>query len=49
MGLNYIIQYKKGAKNKVVDALSRHVDRESEVELQAVVTMVTPSWLTEVL
>ena len=43
MGLDYVIQYKKGKENIVVDALSRC---QEEGELSAISTLV-PDWYQE--
>lgn len=45
LGLDYEIQYKKGAENKVADALSRK--DFSSIEFQGM-TMIKPKWLEEV-
>lgn len=44
MGLDYIIQYRKGKENRVADALSR---KGSEGVTQAI-TGAIPEWITEV-
>lgn len=49
MGLYYTIQYKKGADNRVADALSRCVEAPQEAQLQVVTMAVTPAWMLEVL
>jgi hypothetical protein len=46
LGLQYKIVYKKGADNRVADALSRKHFHES---MCAAVSVVTPQWIKEVL
>lgn len=46
LGLDYEIQYKRGAENKVADALSR---RDSDSYEFSAMTVLKPKWLEEVL
>ncbi|XP_074343112.1 uncharacterized protein LOC141680927 [Apium graveolens] len=48
MGLDYEISYKKGADNKVADALSRLPDEASEGKLTTITTL-QPNWLNDLL
>jgi hypothetical protein len=45
MGYNYKIEYKKGKKNRVADALSR---RAQEEHLSSISTAV-PLWVTDIM
>lgn len=48
LGLDYMIQYKKGTENRVADALPRQIEEtEANGELRAL-SIVVPTWLTEV-
>lgn len=42
MGLDYEVQYKKGAENKVADALSR---RQEEYPTLNDITAADPTWM----
>lgn len=44
MGLDYIIQYRKGRENVVVNALSRCLEEGQT----AAITVITPNWYREV-
>lgn len=44
LGLDYEVQYKKGADNRVADALSRQVDSGQLMVLSALI----PTWMQEV-
>jgi transposase InsO family protein len=46
MGLDYVIQYKKGTENRAADALSRRPSSTKTTELNAV-TEVLPLWVQE--
>lgn len=50
VGYDYIVEYKKGVKNKVVDALSRRDEEaiEDANTIYRAVSIVEPKWLTEV-
>jgi hypothetical protein len=45
LGLNYIIEYKMGVENKVVDVLSRREENKSE--LLAIAELI-PQWVNDV-
>ena len=54
LGLDYEVCYKKGAENRVADALSKRqeglqADEISEVGLLMVVSMITPMWIQEIM
>jgi hypothetical protein len=46
LGLDYIIQYKKGTDNKAADALSRQMQDNTTGETMAI-TEVIPAWIAE--
>jgi RNase H-like domain found in reverse transcriptase len=46
LGLDYIIQYKKGTDNKAADALSRQMQDNTVGETMAI-TEVIPAWIVE--
>lgn len=45
MGLDYVIQYRKGKENRVADALSR---KESEEGAIQAISGTIPEWITEI-
>lgn len=50
-GCDYMVEYKKGTENRIVDALSRReeeVEEESKSSFVRGVSVVEPSWLIEV-
>ena len=54
LGLDYEVRYKKGAENRVADALSRRDERlqgseKSSAGLQMAVSMITPMWIQEIM
>jgi hypothetical protein len=48
LGLNYKIIYKKGADNKVVDALSRSPSVDSDKAVCMAISSPRPKWLNEI-
>jgi RNase H-like domain found in reverse transcriptase len=46
LGLEYIIQYKKGIDNKAVDALSRQI-QDNSAGVNMAITKVIPTWIEE--
>jgi hypothetical protein len=46
LGLDYVIQYKKGIRNKDADALSRRSHDKNVMEVVLVIEMI-PTWLEE--
>lgn len=49
MGLDYVIEYKKGVENRVADALSRRegVEEVETMELMAITELI-PQWVQDV-
>lgn len=47
LSYDFVVEYKKGQENKVVDALSRRNEKEELVVTLSVISYPTLEWLTE--